>query len=179
MRRTLSRTRWSAVLLTGLMALAASAAPVAQAAKPVRTVLEPTNPFVVPAGQGCAFDVLWSPHAGLRRQITEFADGRVVTNANGEATLTNLETSATFEHLVRFHALDTYAASTNSIVSTVDGQVMIAFWPGDQGPYGVVGASGATLRFTGHVETTIDADTFAITQFRSSGRILDVCAVLS
>jgi hypothetical protein len=173
------RTRRSAVLLTALVALAAVAAPVAHAGKPARTVLGPLAPYVVPAGEGCAFDIHTSPQADIRRTITEFDDGRVVTTVRGTAILTNMDTDATFVHRVRFHNTDTYDAGTNEIVSVVEGQVNIYLWPGDLGPYGEVGASGAIFRHTGRVVLRLDADTFVVTYYRSTGKIEDVCAALS
>lgn len=54
------------------------------------------------------------------------------------------------------------------------------FFPGDVGPYGVVGKPGLFLSLTGHVETTWDPNTGPITSFELDGRInADLCVALS
>jgi hypothetical protein len=174
-RRHLSRI----LVMTLALALTAVATPVTLAAKPIRTVSNPVDPFTIPAGLGCAFDIDVAPSADIRVTVTEFDDGRVQTHAHGSAVLTNVDNGQTFTHRVRYHATDTISAATNELVSVVEGQVNIYFWPGDVGPFGAVSADGAIYRFTGRVHLTFDLDTEAITAVQYSGKIQDVCAELS
>jgi hypothetical protein len=156
------------------------AVPIAHGAKPDRSVLGPSEPSVSLAGEGCAFDILWQPSADARRMITQFDDGRTVYITNGNPTLTNLESGATFAHRARYHVTDTYDPGSNSVTSVVTGQIILGFWPGDQGPYGVVSYPGLVLRVTGIARETLDLDTFAITNFSLEGTVTDdVCAVLA
>ncbi len=166
------------IAVLALAALALSPA-VALAAKPTRSVLGPGAAFTIPAGQACAFDLHVAPGDDNRRTVTEFDDGRVVTNTNGTAVLTNVDSGATFIHKARYHVTETFDAATNDVRSVTDGQINFWFFPGDQGPYGEVASPGAFYRFTGHVEATFDLDTFTITAFTYRGKVQDVCAALS
>jgi len=155
-----------------------SAAP-ALASKPFRTVFGPPDPVVIPAGSGCAFDVLESvildDHA--RGLYTEFADGRMVTHANGDATLTNMDSGASFLHRARFHDISTIV-SADVVHSITTGSVFINFLPGDDGPLGEVSEPGAMIRFTGRVEYDYNVTTNSITDFAYSGTTIDICAAL-
>ncbi|MGZ8822151.1 MAG: hypothetical protein ACXWX1_12620 [Aeromicrobium sp.] len=111
--------------------------------------------------------------------IFEFDSGRTVFITNGNPTLTNLATGRTFDHKARFHVVDTYNPQTNEIVEVTTGQVNGVFWPGDQGPWGVVSYPGRMLRFTGNTRTTFDVDSESITSFSYSGQVMDVCAALA
>lgn len=161
-----------------VLALTVITAPAALAAAPVRAVIY-GGPIFIPAGQGCAFDVTETPHPGAHARVTDFADGRTVWNAHGNATFRNEDTGVTFEHRARFLSTERYDPETNDILGATDGQVFMNFWPGDQGPYGVVGSSGAIYRFTGRLEYRFDLDTFMLTSFASTGRVVDICAALS
>ncbi len=163
-----------------LVVLAVVVVPSAYGAKPDRTVLPPLEPFVTPAGEGCAFDVLWQPGADELIMVTQFDDGRTVTNTNANPTLTNLASGATFLHRARYHVTDTYDPASNSVLDVVNGQIISAFLPGDQGPYGVVSYPGLLLRFTGITRETFDLDTMTISSFSLEGRVTDdVCAELA
>jgi hypothetical protein len=166
------------LLLTAVATLWAMTAPGVLATPPGRDVVY-GSPIFIPAGEGCAFDVTVVPQPGAHARITYFADGRERWIAHGDATFTNVVTGATFQHRARFNATDVYIAATNQIRSMINGTVFIAFWPGDQGPFGEVGANGAMYRFTGHVEVVMEADTQVFTSFKSSGRVQDICAALS
>jgi hypothetical protein len=114
---------------------------VGHASKPVRTINEPRDPFVIPAGFACPFDVHASPVG--QGATTEFSDGRIVIVSNSDITLTNLEAPA-----------ETYVWRTNAYLTqtflddatlqiVVSGRVLNFFFPGEQGPFGVVGEDGA------------------------------------
>lgn len=69
--------------------------PTALGAKPTRTVIG-AEPLVIPAGEGCAFDVAGEPEADARQAITSFSDGRVQTIGHGTGTLMNVATGDLF-----------------------------------------------------------------------------------
>jgi hypothetical protein len=167
-----------ATLLVAISALWAMAAPGVQAKPPERDVIH-GSPIFVPAGEGCAFDVVEIPDPGAHVRITYFSDGRERSIAHADVRIINVDTGATFYHRARFNSTDVYIAATNQFRSVIDGTVWITFWPGDQGPFGTVGTNGAMYRFTGHVELLVEADTLVYTSFKSSGRVQDVCAALS
>ena len=162
-----------------VVALLLSAVPATYGAKPFRTVLPPSDPVVIPAGQGCSFDVLEEPGPDARPTITVFDDGRTVLHAHANATLTNVDTGASFAHRARFHLVQRYDPETNQVSQVVSGQVFITFWAGDQGPYGVVSEPGLMLRFTGTAQITADAETGVYSEFSSTGFFTDICALLS
>ena len=67
------------------VALALIAAPPALGTKPIRTVIPPEGGvFVLPAGEGCSFDVEGRPNEDVKVVVTEFSDGRIVAHDNGE-----------------------------------------------------------------------------------------------
>ena len=96
------------------------------------------------------------------RAVTEFADGRTVTIAHGDVTLTNGD--ASYLQVSRFQATDTFP-DADTLVSVGDGRYMIQFYPGDQGPFGEVGENGALYAFVGTSSFTADLNTFLITSF--------------
>jgi hypothetical protein len=128
--------------------------------------------FIVPAGQGCAFDVLVQPvhqeHPGDRFPI-----------GFGNITMTNLDTDATYLQRSRYTITETFDPLTNTFKDAVTGRIWIEFYPGDEGPGGVVGEPGAALAFSGNVQVTIDADTGAYRAFSYEGTFTDLCAQLA
>jgi hypothetical protein len=60
-----------------------------------------------------------------------------------------------------------------------NGQTVFWFYPGDIGPYGVVGADGLALRIEGTVWYAADATTFAVREFSYAGTATNVCDLLS
>lgn len=171
--------RLRTIIFAGVIvgALALVAVPTALASKPIRTVFEP-RPFVIAAGQGCAFDVQVQPR-NARATLTEFSDGRTVLRGHGDGTLTNRETGETFDQRTRAKVTDTFDPQTNEIAEEISGRIFVAFLPGDQGPSGVVEAPGAVLSVIGHQRLTYDADTFAVTSYSLNGKATDICAQLS
>jgi hypothetical protein len=165
------------LLMLGAVAGAALvAAPMSVAASPVRIVITP-GPFVFPAGFGCAFDVGVLPNSPTK--ITEFSDGRTVTQVTAEPTLTNLDTGTSYIQRRRFTGTDTIDPETNVDFSTTNGRFLVNFFPGDRGPFGVVGENGALLVFVGNVHPTADLNTGQITSFSYVGTVTDVCAILA
>jgi hypothetical protein len=141
-------------------------------------VVEPES-VVIPAGTGCAFDVLeeLDEKSGLR--LTEYSDGRLHILAHGNIVLTNLDTERSIDWKNRWSAWETFDPETNSVVWEASGRLIFSFFPGDQGPFGTVGENGALFGFVGHVEMTWDADTGVITSFSLNGQAIDLCPLLA
>jgi len=161
--------------------VAVIAVPSAMAAGPIRTVFTP-GPFTFFAGQGCAFDVRAVPDEDARVVITEFDDGRVVTQGHGNATLTNLETGASIVTRSRARIVDTPGPEANELLVEISGQINFAFFPGDPGPFGEVGEPGLLLHMVGHQRFTladVGQPTERLVEFSFSGRTTDICALLS
>jgi hypothetical protein len=93
--------------------------------------------------------------------------------------MSNLETGATYLQRSRYTETEIFDPSTNTLQVTITGRIWIGFFPGDLGPSGVVQWPGAALAFSGTVELTVDADTFAYTAFSYTGAYIDLCAELS
>jgi hypothetical protein len=169
-------TRWvRGGVIAGVLALL-WAAPVA-AAQPTRLVYFPA-PHVDPAGTACSFDVLFEPLRGWDA-LSDFSNGAEVLKAQVNVLVTNETNGASYVHKAIFHAVDRYNSVTGIDRGVTNGQVLIQFLPGDVGPFGVVGASGALLRFVGTVWYTWDANANALTEFSYEGTVTDVCALIS
>jgi hypothetical protein len=172
--RQCSSIRLKFVLLVAIVAAALVAVPTALGGKPVRAVITP-GPGVFPAGFGCAFDVGVLPNSPTR--ITQFSDGRTVTQVNAEPTFTNLDTGESFVNRTRFTATETYDPVSNDILDVGSGRFVLEFFPGDQGPYGVIGNDGGLFVFAGTATLTFDLDTGQITSFSYAGTVTDLCAL--
>ena len=155
--------------------------PSVQAAPPTRTVFEAEG-FELRAGQGCSFKVAIAP-ADDAPLLTEtvFSDGdAMVQIRDGFIRLTNVKTGESIVHHSQYRTMWTFDALTDQIYAEDDGTAMWWFFPGDVGPYGVVGKPGLFLSLTGQVDTTWDPNTGLITSFDLDGRInSDLCALLS
>ena len=156
-------------------------APAVLAARPTRTVDEgPSDPFVIPAGFGCAFDVGFVGSDNAGGATIDFGDGRIATFGHGEPTFTNLETGAVYDDWTsQYRSLDTYDPVTNTSLFEVHGRFWAYFFPGDQGPFGLVGEPGAFFGTVGHVTLTVDAATGVFTSYSLNGQTTDICAELS
>lgn len=156
-------------------------APAVLAAKPTRIVDEgPTDPFVIPAGENCEFDVGFVGSDNAGGATIDFGDGRLAAFGHGEPTFTNLDTGAVYDDWTsQYRTLETYEPVTNEVIGQTSGRIWTTFWPGDAGPSGVVGEAGAFFGFVGNVEITMDADTFVFTSFSLDGTATDICAELS
>ena len=64
-------------------------------------------------------------------------------------------------------------------MTEVSGRFLIAFFPGDAGPFGQVSEPGLLLAVAGQQQFTIDPETFAISSYSVDGELLDLCAALS
>lgn len=172
--------RWKAnrnslVVLGAVVALIA--VPTGTGAKPVRTVIPTPEPFVIPAGFGCRFDVRSAPVGS--QAITEFDDGRVVTIGNADITLTNLETGASYVQHSNYHGTDTLDPGANTRHLVVNGSIFIQFFEGDAGPFGEVGENGALFAFVGTLSITLDLNNEAYSAFSYHGTATDLCALLA
>jgi hypothetical protein len=181
MRERPDNPRRSAALLAVVgVALALIAAPPALGTKPIRTVIPPEGGvFVLPAGEGCAFDVEGRPDEDGRVVVTEFSDGRIVTYDSGEGTLTNLDTGASFVQKTRATVTETFDPEANDVFVEISGRIFISFLPGEQGPLGEVGPDGGLFSFIGHQQLTFDLDSNLTTSYSLDGQAIDICPLLS
>ena len=151
-------------------------APAAMAAKPTRTVIQTPDPFVMPAGLGCAFDVLSTPIGW--QAVSEFDDGRTLTIGHADITMTNLDTGATYLQMSTYREVAIYDPGTNDILLEISGRIFWNLYPGDQGPSGVIGEPGAVFGTVGNVTAVLDLDTGLFTSFSLEGTTTDICAEL-
>ena len=129
--------------------------------------------FVLPAGQGCSFDVHVeegpSPDTGGDRNPV----------GSGNIIFTNLESGATYLQRSRHIGTETFDPDTNTVQVEERGRIFIWFYPEDQGPNGVVGEPGAVLAFSGPLQYTLDLDTELFLSFSYEGTYIDICAELA
>jgi hypothetical protein len=168
----------TALVAVVVAALALIAAPPALGVKPTKTVLEAEG-FVIPAGEGCAFDVEEQVPEGTTFVVKEFSDGRIVTHGNSDPTLVNLDTGDSFIQRTRATVTETYDAEANDLSVEISGRVFVSFLPGDQGPFGEVGAAGGLFSVIGHQRFTVDLDSDVITSYSLAGKAIDICPLLS
>ncbi|HEY6571050.1 MAG TPA: hypothetical protein VIZ22_12210 [Candidatus Limnocylindrales bacterium] len=102
----------------------------------------------------------------------------MTTFGSGDVTLTNAETGASILSKSRYLTTATPSPATNSVTEKFLGRRIYQFYPGDQGPDGVIGEPGALLRIDGFVQLTTDLATDAYTAFSFRGRVTDLCAAL-
>ena len=174
-RRSVNSFRLLVGLVVGALLLVSD--PALAAAKPTRTVIVP-EPILIPAGFGCPFDVGGEPDDKARQTITEFSDGRVQTIGRANPTLTNLDTGKSIVHHSSYKLTQTYNSDTDEVVLSISGKFFITLYPGDQGPFGVVGENGALLSITGNQYLTLDPETEVITSYSLDGQATDLCALL-
>jgi hypothetical protein len=155
------------------------AVPAALGAKPTRTVVG-SEPFVVPAGFGCSFDLGIDPDEKSGQAITEFSDGRIQIIGHGTATVTNLETGDSFVQRSRYREIDTYDPVANDLLIEITGRYLLGLFPGDQGPFGEVGENGGAFRVIGHQTFTVDLDSDElVTSYSLNGQATDICPLIS
>jgi len=174
---TLARLTRSArgVVIAAVLALVVAAP--AAAAQPTR-VVSALNPFVLPAGTACTFDVKGEPSGGFVA-VTTFSDGTVQRSVRARGAYVNLVTGARFPTLDTFRYRDRFDPATGILVGESNGETTWSFLPGDLGPFGVVGSNGALYHIVGSVSFTYDTTTGHSTAFAYSGTVTDVCAALS
>ena len=174
MARLTRSAHGAAIALVFALLVAAPAA----AAQPTRTVFHPTG-GLHPAGQGCAFNISYVDAPGARITVTDFSDGSEASDVHAVATLTNDSTGSTFVHKAFFHDVNWLDAANGVFRGMTNGQSVFWFFPGDVGPYGIVGGDGLALRIEGTIWYAADATTFAVKEFSYQGTVTDVCALLS
>jgi hypothetical protein len=154
------------------------AAPAAAATPPTRVVYG-LDPFVLPAGTACAFDVEGQPSWGFIA-VTTFSDGRELQSVRAHGAYVNMATGATFPTADTSRVLNQFDPATGIHVIVIDGQNSYSFLPGDMGPFGVVtNSNGAFYHIDGSVKLTWNQITNQITEFAYSGNVTDICAALS
>lgn len=129
--------------------------------------------WVILAGEGCSFDVL------LEATHLPEPVGERNPVGWGNATLTNLDTGATYLHRTRYVARETFDPDTNTWLVEELGRKVLNFFPGDQGPNGLVEEPGLYLAFSGTRQYTVPADGFLFTSFSYTGTYIDLCPELS
>lgn len=141
-------------------------------------VTGPADPFVIPAGFACAFDVGVVYSDTGHGAITDFGDGGTAIFGVGEATITNLDTGAFYVQRSRVRALETYDPVANDVLVQVSGRFYFFLVPGDQGPSGVVGEPGVLFSI-GSITYTYDIDTDFVTSTSLVGQATDICEEIS
>ena len=147
--RTLPRRLARGFVVAVVLALVV-AAPAAAATPPTRTVFEP-NPFVIPAGQGCSFDVRGVPTSGFAA-LTVYSENEWRKSVHVKVTLENMDTGATYSVNNTWTELNIYDPATNILVVTTSGQSVTEFWPGDVSPFGGLITTLAKHCLDAHVE---------------------------
>ena len=170
----LTRTARGAIIALTFALIAA--APVA-AAQPTRNVYD-LNPFTLPAGTACAFDVEGQPSWGFTA-VTTFSDGSVQSSVRAHGAYVNLATGATFPTADNYRDRSRFDDSTGIVVGVENGETTWFFVPGEVGPFGLVGRNGALYHFVGSVSYTYDTVAGRSTRFVYTGTVTDVCAALS
>jgi hypothetical protein len=177
------RGRGAVVALALAVAAAAAAAAPASAAAvptPIRTVhrVDPQNPFTIPAGQACTFDVIGQPYWGFSAK-TVFPNGRIAHSVRAHGAYINAETGATYPTADNFYVIDDVDPVTNIDHVTISGMAADSFLPGDTGPYGIVGPDPAFYDFVGKITFDYNLNTGVTTNFTWRGTATDICAALS
>ena len=165
--------RGAVVALVLALVVAAPAA----AAQPTRTVY-PLDPFTLPAGTACAFDVEGEPTGGFIAE-TDFSDGTVQLSVRARGAYVNTATGVRFPTLDTFRDISRFDDATGSIVGVENGGTTWYFLPGEVGPFGVVQYPGALYHFVGTVSYTYDTNANRSARFAYTGTVTDVCAALS
>jgi hypothetical protein len=169
-------TRSARGALIALVLAVVWAAP-ASAAQPTRTVHNLT-PFTIPAGGACDFAVAGQPSWGFIAK-TEFSDGSVQWSVRAHGAYVNVDTGASYWVEDNWRDRDTFEAGTSIVHSTVNGQATYTFYPGDQGPYGLVDHV-VMYHIVGTTQATWDSSTYQTYAFSwTGGTITNVCAALS
>jgi hypothetical protein len=170
-------TRLARGIVVAVVLALVVAAPAAAATPPTRTVYEP-HEFVIPAGQGCSFDIRGVPTSGFQAQ-TVFSDNEWRKSIHVKGYYENMDTGATYWVNDTWSELDVYDPATNILVVSTSGQVDTEFWAGDASPFGGLMTTATMYRFTGTTTNTVDFNLNHTVQFTWSGRVTDLCAALS
>jgi hypothetical protein len=159
------------------VALALMVAAPAAAATPPTRIVHDLQPFVLPAGTACAFDVAGRPDRGFSARTT-FSDGRIQSSVRAHGAYVNVATGATFPTADNFRSLERIDPVTGIDTVVVNGESTSSFLPGDDGPFGLV-TQESFYKFVGTYWFTYNLNTGQQTDFRYAGTVEDVCAALS
>jgi len=160
-------SRWAPIRLRSWFITTSAVLAVTLLAVPAAYGFEPE---IIPAGQGCSFDVEF--------QQENSPQGEHPPIGQGEARLTNLDTGVSIYNRSRYTFIETFDPATNDVFEEYRGRRIFQFLPGDQGPFGEVGEHGALLRIVGNVQATFDLDTELYTAFSVGGEVTDLCPLL-
>ena len=170
------RARRALVVVLALSVLGLAAVPAVQAKKPVREPVTPVE-MTFPAGLGCAFDVLGTPLPGSEGTSVTFADGTVRIRYSGRDRLTRIVTDVSV--VLNTTGTLTFREVGTTLFTKAKGHTIFYFYPGDQGPFGTVGENGGLYYVEGPVEQELDLEQDLVTSFEWSGRVTDICELLS
>ncbi len=136
------------------------------------------EPFVLPAGLACSFELQIDFGGGANRHYREFTDKngnlvRILDTGTGSALLfTNTDTGETFATKSNGAGLHITLMSDGSSLSTATGHNVIILFPAD------VPAGPSTTLYAGQVVYSVSAEgVFEVK--KESGKKTDICAVLS
>ena len=152
------------------------AAPAA-AAQPIKDTF-PLSGFTIPAGYACPFDVDGVPDFGFSQRWIR-ADAPLKGAFHAHGAYVNDETGARYPTLDNFTFAQWIDPGTGLLHVVLQGQAADSFLPGDVGPFGIVGDTGAFYDFVGRITFTIDPVTGHVSQFSWAGTATDICAALS
>jgi hypothetical protein len=176
-RTLVQLTRTARAAVSALVIALIVAAPAAAATPPTRTVFEP-HPFVIPAGQGCSFDIRFVPTGGFAA-LTVYSENEWRKSVHVKVTYENMDTGATYSVNNTWTEWNVYDPTTNILVVKTGGQSVTQFVPGDVSPFGGLITTGTFYRFTGTTTNTVDFNLNRTVQFSWSGQVIDLCAALS
>jgi hypothetical protein len=165
------------VLALAMAAPAAAATPPAPVPTPIRTVHNNLQPFVIPAGYACAFDVEGRPDWGFSARTT-FQDGHTLSSVRAHGAYVNVATGAEYPTADNFRAIDRIDPVTNIDTVVLNGMAADSFLPGDDGPFGLV-TEASFYDFVGTVWFKYNLNTGQQTDFHFVGTVTDICAALS
>ena len=174
----LIRTAPAAVI--AIVLASALALPVG-AAQPTRTVIYQPDHDLTADQSGCGFAVHIAVAPGGYYRVSNYADGRQVTEEHEVRTITNPLTGRSFVQHADWHDVEWFDPTTGLIHGITNGRQAAGFYPGDIGPDGqIVQAPGLGLEFVGTQWYTYDLNVFRLTEFAYAGKpITDICAALS
>ena len=166
------RSRRTAVAAVVGVGLAITAVGAAQGAQPERSPV-PSSGFSFPAGMVCSFAV--DAEVATNRQFSlTFSSGKVATHGFFEGTLL---ANGNELSVVQPGSMVITPADNDLINVTLNGPIVVFFFPGDAGPGDT--STGRTYLLKGHAELLVDPETFEFLEFEHSGAAEDLCAALA
>lgn len=151
-------------------------APLAAGASPTVTPV-PNSTQVLPAGKACPFKVIDTVLPSSRKTETVYPDGRHVIAGRAKERLRRAgsPTSIVIDTtgVVKFKE-----AADGTTRFRFRGSNILYFYPGDRGPFGVVGTGGALFHIRGRIGETLAKDG-TVTAFAYRGRVTELCSKLA